>query len=163
MIFNCLWDNTVIIITLVVSVLLLAVIISLIKKISMYRKNGKNILFLILLSVICLLPFLSIFYLPLSIETDNKNLYVNKIIGNIAIPINSIEDVRICTNETSNSVKFGSGGFFGYLGIFKNDILGSYYMYATDLSNRVVLKTSGKTYVISCETPQRLIDIITVH
>jgi hypothetical protein len=162
MILNCLWDKTVIIITLLVSICLLAVFIGLIRKSSLY-KGKKSLLLLIPLSVVCILPFFSAFYLPLSVKIDNDNLYVNRIIGNLTIPVHSIKDAKICTNETDGSIRyFGSGGFFGYLGIFKNDELGKYYMYAMDKSNRLIIKTVGETYVISCETPQKLIDLIRV-
>lgn len=56
---------------------------------------------------------------------------------------------------------WGSGGMFGYFGIFHNSDLGKYYLAATRSSNRVMITTSsGKKVVITPDDPVALIDAL---
>ena len=49
---------------------------------------------------------------------------------------------------------------FGFLGHFKNEEVGRYVMYATELDNLVMVKTAGKTYVFSCVVREEFISDI---
>ena len=49
---------------------------------------------------------------------------------------------------------FGIGGFFGFIGRFRNSILGSYRAYATDGARAVVLeRSSGDPVVVTPDRP----------
>ena len=48
---------------------------------------------------------------------------------------------------------FGSGGLFGFFGIFRNKTLGTYRAYGTDPSNAVVIKLQQKTLVVTPHDP----------
>lgn len=47
----------------------------------------------------------------------------------------------------------GNGGIFGYQGVFRNGRLGNFSAYATDWEFGVVVKTGGKTFVLTPEDP----------
>jgi hypothetical protein len=91
----------------------------------------------------------------LSISVKDESIYINQLKGNIVIPIKDIKEIRRCTKlDTENSVrKFGSGGFWGYIGIFENTQLGKYQMYVTNYSNTILIKTDKGIFVISCNKP----------
>lgn len=48
---------------------------------------------------------------------------------------------------------FGIGGFFGYIGRFRNGMLGNYHAYLTDSSRAVVLRFMNDTLVVSPADP----------
>ncbi len=48
---------------------------------------------------------------------------------------------------------FGIGGFFGYIGRFRNGLLGNYHAYLTDSSRAVVLRFLNDTLVVSPADP----------
>lgn len=56
----------------------------------------------------------------------------------------------ISNSDISKSVrKFGSGGFGGCTGYFKNEVLGDFEMSVTDKSGGLLIETNSKKYVIS--------------
>jgi hypothetical protein len=164
--FLCTWDAKVIAITIAGSIIILAIVISSLFKLMKYQKSSNAILPILFIScmiIICFSLFCTVLFTPLGIRIDGKNICVNQIKGNMIIPLKDIEEIRKCnTSDIKNSIrKFGSGGFFGYLGVFKNSQLGVYQMYVTDFSNRVLIKTNDKKYVFSCEKSEEFIDYIT--
>ena len=63
--------------------------------------------------------------------------------------------------KTGNSIRTSaSGGFFGFLGKFRNESLGNYQMYVTNKSQSVLVKYDGQTIVFSCEKHEELIDFV---
>ena len=70
----------------------------------------------------------------------------------------------ISKSDIENSIRrFGSGGLFGYLGLFKSDSLGNYTMYATDLSNLIFIRTSNKKYVFSCSCHKEVVEYVNIR
>lgn len=54
---------------------------------------------------------------------------------------------------------FGSGGFFGWWGWFRNQELGKFMVYASDLDHVFLVEIkSGKNYVVSCSDPETICD-----
>ena len=52
---------------------------------------------------------------------------------------------------------WGIGGVFGFIGHFRNGVLGPYRAYATDPARTVVLKFGGKTVVVTPEHPAEFV------
>jgi hypothetical protein len=99
--------------------------------------------------------------MPLSVSVDNNNIRINRIYKDIVIPVKDIEKIKIVEGETRNSIRtFGSGGFFGALGKFRNDRLGDYKMYVTDASQAVLVKYDGQTIVFGCDNPEKLVEYV---
>ncbi len=58
---------------------------------------------------------------------------------------------RIDRDELNDAYRaWGSGGYFGFTGKFKNPRLGLFYMYATELNDLLLIETEEKKYIISC-------------
>jgi hypothetical protein len=76
---------------------------------------------------------------------------IRRLIGNVRIPIAGIREVRIATrDDLSGSMRvFGSGGLFGYYGLFRNSKLGTSNWYVTDRSHSVVLVSDSGTAIVS--------------
>lgn len=68
--------------------------------------------------------------------------------------LRDLRDVNVRPGVLANSMRtMGIGGFFGYIGRFRNRILGEYQAYVTDGSRAVVLRFQDSTLVISPDDP----------
>lgn len=76
---------------------------------------------------------------------------------------NTFEGAKIGTvtfdpGVMSGSIRtFGIGGLFGYIGHFRNTILGAYRAYATDPMNSVVIKYGDKNIVVTPDRPTEFV------
>lgn len=99
-------------------------------------------------------------YMPIRLTIGNDKIILHRLFGTINIPIKDIIAIKAIPNsETAFSIRiFGSGGLFGYLGKFKNKILGNYTMYATNVNELILIRTDRKTYVFSCKNRAEFIE-----
>lgn len=142
------WSIEVTIITLITIAIILGIIISFYSKWSANLSVLKYLITIIILSII-LIPSM---YTPIRLSINNEKIVLKRVIGNIEINLNDIKSVTLISNrEISNSIRtFGSGGLFGYIGQFKNNILGNYTMYATEKKNLMYINTKKGKYIFSC-------------
>lgn len=142
------WSIEVTIITLITIAIILGIIISFYSKWPANLSVLKYLITIIILSII-LIPSM---YTPIRLSINNEKIVLKRVIGNIEINLNDIKSVTLISNrEISNSIRtFGSGGLFGYIGQFKNNILGNYTMYATEKKNLMYINTKKGKYIFSC-------------
>lgn len=90
-------------------------------------------------------------YMPYKVGYNDKAIYIQRIKGRLEIPFDSIHSIDLIgSGELQNSVRvFGSGGFLGNIGYFKNEKFGTYIMYTTSSENQVYIKTETKMYVVN--------------
>jgi hypothetical protein len=83
---------------------------------------------------------------------------IDRRLAAIEIPISSIREVGLLPPESLRGTwrTLGSGGFFGYYGRFRNQILGSFRMYATRSDGYVLLR-ADHPYVLTPDSPERLV------
>ena len=94
-------------------------------------------------------------YMPIRLKADN---------GKIILLSEVVEVVRISKSDINGSIKtFGSDGFFGYIGRFRNNKLGNYSMYVTDMNNLILVRTGNKKYVFSCSRPQEFVEFVNLQ
>jgi hypothetical protein len=88
---------------------------------------------------------------PTGYEIVGGDVVIKRLIGNVRIPISGIRDVRLATrDDLSGSMRlFGSGGLFGYYGLFRNSTLGTSNWYVTDRSHAVMLAGDSGTAIVS--------------
>ena len=68
--------------------------------------------------------------------------------------LRDLRDVKIRPGILTGSIRtMGIGGFFGYIGRFRSQLLGNYQAYVTDSSRAVVLRFKDDTLVISPDDP----------
>ncbi len=89
-------------------------------------------------------------------------LFIRRLAGSVRIPLESIRETRQATPEDlSGCVRlFGSGGLFGWYGLFRTSKLGKSTWYVTDRSNAVVLVTREKTVLISPDEVERFLGVV---
>jgi hypothetical protein len=75
--------------------------------------------------------------------------------------LSRITSAEFSPRATLGSIRtFGIGGLGGYIGYFRNSILGSYRAFATDAKNTVVLDFDGKKVVVTPENPQQFVQAV---
>jgi hypothetical protein len=72
-----------------------------------------------------------------------------------------LKSAEFSPNATMGSIRtFGIGGLGGFIGYFRNSILGSYRAFATDKKNTVVLDFAGRKIVVTPENPEEFVQAI---
>jgi hypothetical protein len=99
---------------------------------------------------------------PTGYEIAEGQVVIRRWIGNVRIPVNGIREIRLATrDDLSGSMRlFGSGGLFGYYGLFRNSKLGAGNWYVTDRSRSVVLVGDSGTAIVSPDNPADFIAAI---
>lgn len=96
--------------------------------------------------------------MPRYLLLDDKSIVITHPIGQSVILKSDIIEVRaIERSDIRGSIRlFGSGGFFGWFGIFRNSKFGTYRLYCGQLENLYLVKTTTKKYIISSSKPIEL-------
>ncbi|HTO16307.1 MAG TPA: PH domain-containing protein [Edaphocola sp.] len=91
--------------------------------------------------ILALSPILVFLWKPQYYLLIDNRLEIQRPIGKIIIPMNDIlQFEQLSESVMKKSVRaFGSGGFFGYFGKFKNNQLGVMNWYATQRKNIVLI------------------------
>lgn len=78
-------------------------------------------------------------------------LIIRRLIGNVRVPLNGIREARVAAgNEMSGCIRlFGSGGLFGWYGLFRTSGLGTSSWYVTNRANAIVLIGGKRPVLVS--------------
>ena len=103
---------------------------------------------------------LPLFYYPRFYVIDENGLTIKRFVGDLKIAKSEIKQVIIDKDKTTSGAirVFGSGGFFGYFGRFRNSQLKTFYMYCTRLDKMVLIWTDKKLIVVSPDEVQNFTD-----
>lgn len=98
------------------------------------------------------------FFSPTRIIVTDTNLIIKFSLRSKVIPLAEIESAAPY-QRTMNFVRtFGSGGYYGWWGRFRNQELGKFFVYATNLRRLILITTrSGRKYILSCTDPTPLL------
>jgi hypothetical protein len=98
-----------------------------------------------------LVLLLSYAYSPRGYIISERSVLVRRLIGSVRISLDGIREVRAAVpDDLRRCIRlFGSGGLFGYYGLFRTSKLGKSSWYVTNRRNAVVLVTSERTAVFS--------------
>ena len=96
--------------------------------------------------------------MPRYLVIDDKSIVITHPIGQTVILKSDVIEVRaVDRSELLGSIRlFGSGGFFGWFGIFRNNKFGTYRLYCGQLENLYLVKTLTRKYIISSSVPIEL-------
>lgn len=139
------------ILTLLVIALLLA---------GCFATYGSDKFILLLVITVVLLAF-SMFYAPLSVSANEKEVSVHS-----PFKIHSIPMRRIVKCErfhpTMGAIRVcGAGGFMGYWGIFREGDVGRYMAYYGKSSDCFIIHLdNGDKYVLGCKDPDAMVEYI---
>jgi len=155
---NVHWSNTVRIITVLVSVLVIVALVT------MGRNYLLNPNYGLLLGIIAITITLAVFILsaPMSIVLEPDKLTLKKLFGSNSLKYSQILSVEKHKPSFCDMRIFGSAGFFGYIGIFCNKRIGKYTSFVGDTHQCFLVTTkSGRKYALSCESPDEVITQLT--
>ncbi len=90
-------------------------------------------------------------YSPGGYAVSGRSIIVQRIIGNVSIPLDGIREARAATaDDFRGCIRVcGNGGLFGYYGLFRTSKLGKSSWYVSNRSKAVVVVTQSKTTVLS--------------
>lgn len=158
MIFKVKKEKTVYLITYLCIVILAIVLILFV---SLATKMGKEDIYITGGAMAIATSVSLYFYLksPQNIEITDKALILHKVRGKIAMPFNEIQEIR--PYSKSGIRLCGSGGMFGYIGLFTNKEIGRHHEYVGDFFEAfLVVMKSGKKYVMSCENRDEAVKLV---
>jgi hypothetical protein len=98
-------------------------------------------------------------YSPTGYSIADGFLSVHRVVGNLRIPLASIREVRVASGEDLQGCVriFGSGGLFGYYGLFRSPKLGKSTWFVTQHSHAVIIVTAAGNFVLSPDDVDGLI------
>ena len=104
--------------------------------------------------VVCLsalVVVLSYAYSPRGYRLAERSIVVKRLIGGARIPLEQVREARRMTSDDLRGCMrlWGSGGMFGYYGLFRTSKLKKCWWYVTDRRNTVVVITDAKTALFS--------------
>lgn len=155
------WTNRLIVSTILGIVIIIGAIVFLCY---LYTNHSKSLFFAISCIIsICLLVItllVTLLLMPRGVSKNEKGLTVHLLAKNIHIPADEIVSVEAYPMDEKTIRVFGSGGVFGYIGVFSNDKVGEFVCYATDWSNSYIIRRRNKRpIVITIENPRILKNI----
>lgn len=118
-------------------------------------------IFFILLSIALLLLISGLLYGPISIKADSECITIGSIMRKQRLMIRNVESVELF-QPTMGAIRiFGSGGYMGYWGIFRESDIGRYVAYYGKASDCFLVRMkNGDKYVLGCENPRPMVNYI---
>ena len=106
--------------------------------------------------------FLSYSWSPRGYALREGALIVSRLVGEVRIPLDSLREARRATPaDLSGCIRlFGSGGLFGWYGLFRTSKLGKCTWYVTDRNLVVVLTAGEKIVLVSPDDMDRFAETI---
>lgn len=123
-------------------------------------KDKEGILY-VLSACVAAWCLLALYYAPMAVSVNEKNLCVHRNLEVKCIPLSEIESIKLCQPTMAERRICGSGGFCGYWGWFSERDLGKYFAYYGKASDCffVILK-DGRKYMLGCENPGEIVEAI---
>ena len=101
-------------------------------------------------------------YSPRGYTLEDGGITIRRWIGSVRIPLEGVREVRAGdSSDFRGCVRlWGSGGLFGYYGLFRTSKLGHSTWYMTDRSRAIVLVTTSKTVLVSPDDVQGFLKVV---
>ena len=111
-------------------------------------------------AVIVILVF-CLFYAPMSISANDKEICVNSSLWMHRIPMRRVVGVERFQPTMGSFRLCGSGGFLGYWGMFKEGDIGHYTAYYGKASDCFLIRLdNGDKYILGCKNPDEMVAYI---
>lgn len=133
---------------LVIIISLICIVILIILWFTLNRFNYISII------AVLLYTFFFVYFaikIPLYTYVDEKNIIVKQLVGKKIFCREEIKITYLETKIINDAIRmFGSGGFGGYIGWFRNTSLGKFYMLSVNTKEIVLIETKdGRKYVLN--------------
>ncbi len=125
-------------------------------------KQPDQIMSVVTLGIVVVGLFLStLFYMPISVFVDNRNVEIHRPLKIKSIPLNDISEVKLCPPTMAAHRICGSGGWFGWYGWFRERDLGKYFAYYGKSSDCFLLTLKdGRKYMLGCKDAPEMVSEI---
>ena len=102
-------------------------------------------------SVSAVVAVLAYAFSPRGYVIADRTIIVKRLIGNVRIPLENLRESRASTPaDVTGCIRlWGSGGMFGYYGLFRTTKLGKSTWYVTRRDKMIVVVTDSKTTLYS--------------
>lgn len=110
----------------------------------------------LLIGIAVIIPLLIVFiivyaYTPKEVILDDRCLVIKRVLGQIVIPYDKIREISFFEKLNWKTIRiFGSGGLFGWFGLFRVPEVGDVWIYARKRKDFVLIK-ADKNY-LGCST-----------
>jgi hypothetical protein len=94
------------------------------------------------------IPTTSYLWSPTGYRVTDHAFVVCRPIGDVEIPLDTIQRVAALDDFGPNFRRMGNGGLFGVYGSFRNKALGNFQLYARRNGGMVLIETSGSEPVV---------------
>lgn len=118
-----------------------------------WNSLGSIILFFLIVGILAY----SLAIMPLWLVVNDKSIVIQQLIGYKKFKKKDINIQPINSSDLKGSIRvFGSSGYGGYTGWFRNKVIGKYFMLILNKKELALVQTkSGKKYIINY--PQELL------
>lgn len=141
--------------------MILTVVISVVLVLVCVKTYGELVPFCIVLALCLILIVSALFYAPLSVRANERYIIISSLLKKHRILLNDILSVVPFTPTLGARRLFGSGGFLGYWGIFKEGDVGRYAAYFGKASDCFLVRMkNGDKYVIGCADSPEMVNFI---
>ena len=140
---------------------LLTAIVSVILLVACVLTVQEKPAFFALLVIFLISVVSALFYGAVYIEADTANVIMGSVFKRKRIPMREVVSVELF-QPTMGAIRiFGSGGYMGYWGIFREGGIGRYYAFYGKASDCFLVRTkNGDKYVLGCSNPEKMVDYI---
>lgn len=99
--------------------------------------------------------FASLLFVVSGFVLDGPDLLVTRLFWSTRFPLAGLRQIYADPTVCKGSWRvFGNGGLFSFTGLYRNKALGTYRLFATDISRAVVLVLPRRTVVITPASPE---------
>lgn len=111
--------------------------------------------------IIIPLPIICFLLSPHRLYLIGDTLIIKRWMGRVTISTNEITSVEEADKWVvlRSTRTMGNGGYFGYYGHYFNRQYGKFRMFATDMSNLYLIRTSQRNFVISCTNKELITEL----
>lgn len=120
------------------------------------------------LAWLALLPLLilltSALYIIRGYRLEGSSLIIERPCFSTRINLTGLQSARLDPAACKGSLRLrGNSGLFSFSGLYRNQTLGQYRLYATDIANAVVIVLPHRTLVITPDLPHALLEQLRKH
>ncbi|MDH4411212.1 MAG: PH domain-containing protein [Verrucomicrobiales bacterium] len=90
-------------------------------------------------------------------------LLIHRLLWSTRVSLAELQSAEYLPGAMRGSIRTcGNGGFFSVTGLYWSRLLGSYRAFVTDLQRTVVLRFPGRTLVLSPESPEEFVRVVSM-
>lgn len=122
--------------------------------------HEKAVLFIVV-AVFITLILSALLYGTAYVRVDDNRVILGSPLRSKIIPVRDIVSVERFQPTMGSIRLWGSGGFLGYWGIFREGDIGRYYAFYGKSSDCFLIRMkNGDKYVVGCKNPDKIVEFI---